>query len=885
MRPPPARDSDAASAAPPAGAARPTLLVLAVLLVGIIGFLFRDSFRPEMAAFANDGPLGAMMAACFQLPEAWKGIWADLNWIGGTGGVAPIDLTWVLNWILGPLYFIKFYPAITLIVLGLSAGIFFRQLGFVPPVCILGGLAASLNSGFFSYACWGLGTLPLCVASVFLALAALVSKIQPAWARPLLAGAALGSALMEGFDNGAIFSLYVAAFAMFYAWTSRATQPAARRLGVGALQTAGVAIASALVASHMLIGLVQGNITGVAGMGQDKESKAARWTFATMWSLPPKEALRAVIPGLYGYRMDTPDGGQYWGTAGSDPAWDEYFSKPNRNPEQAPRRAIRHSGSGFYTGVLVVLLAAFALVQSLRGTSSPLSQQERRWVWFWSAAAFASFLFALGRYAPFYQIIYALPYFSTIRIPMKFLHPMNAALVVLCGYGLHALWRGWVEKPSARASGISDAFKSWWRTAPAPDRRWVIASVAATLVSLVGWLIYGSARVQLLHFLGEVGFQGPSAEAIARFSQREVGLFVLVLGVSAVLVTVLLTGWLSGARARYAALALGTLLTLDLARANAPWVIHYNWRDRLATNPLFEALRASPHTARVSGQLPFAFPGRAGQLQEILGSVYGGEWLQHQLRFFNIQALEVVQMPRKPADLAAYEAATKPHPLREWELTNTRYLLTLAPAVEAMNQQLDPVGKRFRLHTAFNLSQTDAGVIQVTTNSEGPFGLVEFTGALPRAMLYDRWRAEVDDEEALSLLGSTNFSPHAEVLVADPVPAPSVTTSSQPAGTAVYQSYSSRRFVIDTEARTPCVLLVNDKHDPDWNVFVDGKPEPLLRANYIMRAVYLTPGKHQVEFRFEPSTRSLWFSTSAIGAALALFGYTRFSNSQRRPAA
>ena len=872
MRPPSTRESTATAAATPAGTGRRGFLILFPLLLGIFGFLFRDSFRPEMATFANDGPLGAMMAACFQLPGAWKGIWADLNWIGITGGVAPIDFTWVLNWILGPLYFIKFYPAITLITLGLCAWLFFRQLGFSAAVCTLGGLAAALNSDFFSYACWGLGTLPLCVASVFLALAALVSKIQPAWARPVLAGAALGSALMEGFDNGAIFSLYVAAFAMFHAWTSRPSDPGPRRLGVGALQTAVVAIASALIASHMLIGLVKGNITGVAGMGQDQESKAARWTFATMWSLPPKEALRAVIPGLYGYRMDTPNGGQYWGTAGSDPAWDEYFDNPDRKPEQAPRRAIRFSGAGHYTGVLVVLLAAFALVQSLRGSSSPLSHQERRWVWFWSVTALVSLLFALGRYAPFYRIIYALPYFNTIRIPMKFLHPMNAALVVLCGYGLHALWRGWVEKLASPSARI---------TTSSADRGWMIGTLVATVSALLGWMMYGKSQGQLLSFLSEVGFEGASATAIAQFSRREVGLFVLFLGISAGLIAAILTGRFAGPRARYTAVALGALLTLDLARANTPWIIHYNWSDRFASNPVFDFLRASPHTGRVSGQLPFAFPGRAGQLQEILGSVYGGEWLQHQLRYFNVQALEVVQMPRKPADLAAYEMAVKPNPLREWELTNTRYLLTLAPAVDSMNQQLDPVEKRFRLHTAFNLSQTAAGVIQVATNAEGPFGLVEFTGALPRAMLFDRWRGDVDDEEALTLLGSTNFSPHAEVLVADPVPAPSVTTSYQPAGTAVYESYTSRRFVIATEARTPCILLVNDKHDPDWNVYVDGKPEPLLRANFIMRGVYLTPGKHQVEFRFKPSTGPLWFSASAIGAALALFGYARLGPAAR----
>jgi hypothetical protein len=880
MRPTPPKDDAPAPQAPPAGAAWRSLGILAITLAIVLAFLFRDSFSPDLAMFANDGPLGAMMAECFQLPGAWKGIWADLNWTGVTGGVAPLDLTWILNWLLGPRAFINFYPALAILTLGLCAWIFFRQLGFPPAVCVLGGLAAGLNSDFFSYACWGLGTLTLCVASVLLALAALISPLRPAWARPVLAGAALGSALMEGFDNGAIFSLYVAAFAVFHAWNTEPSDarpsPAVRRLATGAVRTAIVAATSALVAAHMLIGLVQGNITGAAGMGQDRESREARWWFATMWSLPPKETLRAVIPGLYGYRMDSPDGANYWGTAGSTPAWDAYFATPNRNPAQAPRESIRFSGAGHYTGILVVLLAAFAVVQSARGETGPLRRVERRWVWFWLTAAILSLLFAFGRYAPFYRLIYALPYFNTIRIPMKFLHPMNLSLVVLCGYGLHALWRGWISHPHTRTPSPSKSPAPTPAFAHPADRAWVIGTAALTVVALVAWMVYGNARNQLLAFLAEVGFEAPEAAAIARFSHREVGLFVIFLALSSATLAAIITRRLPAAftPARSAAIALGSLLVIDLARANTPWVMHYNWRERFTSNPVFDILRAAPHSARVSGQMPFALQGRAGQLLGFLSSLYGVEWLQHQFRYFNIQALEVVQMPRKPADLDAYERAVKPNPIRDWELSNTRFLLGLAPLVDAMNQQLDPDRKRFRLHTAFNLSQNPGGSFQVVTNTEGPFALIEFTGALPRAMLFDRWRGNVDDSEALQSLANPAFSPHSEVLIAGSVPDPAVTTASQPAGSATYESYSSKRFVINTDARTPCVLLVNDKHDPDWTVLVDGKPEPLLRANFIMRGVYLPPGQHRVEFRFEPSTRTLWFSATMMAAALALLGYT-----------
>src|SRR5690242_21142175 len=49
------------------------------------------------------------------------------------------------------------------------------------------------------------------------------------------------------------------------------------------------------------------NIKGVVGSQQDPETKAAQWHWATQWSLPKLESLSLVVPGLFGYRLDTPD--------------------------------------------------------------------------------------------------------------------------------------------------------------------------------------------------------------------------------------------------------------------------------------------------------------------------------------------------------------------------------------------------------------------------------------------------------------------------------------------------------------------------------------------------------------------------------------------------
>jgi hypothetical protein len=80
---------------------------------------------------------------------------------------------------------------------------------------------------------------------------------------------------------------------------------------------------------------------------------------------------------------------------------------------------------------------------------------------------------------------------------------------------------------------------------------------------------------------------------------------------------------------------------------------------------------------------------------------------------------------------------------------------------------------------------------------------------------------------------------------------------------------------------------------PDWLVEVDGKPAELLRADYILRAVALEGGEHDVVFRYDTSLlkKSAYTSATTLGvvALLLIIGLVltmrgrRVGNTDRRP--
>jgi hypothetical protein len=886
-------------------------IFFAVLLAVILAVLFGKSFLPGYVHFSNDGPLGQQNAGWTRLPASFTGSWADLNDIGSSVGSWPLGLTALFKWGLSPVAFAKFFPPIALFILGLGAWTFFRQLRLSPLAATLGALAAVLNSTFFASACWGVAPQQIAVGMVFFALALVMSNspATPApvrWTRLALAGLAVGNNVVEAADIGAIFSLFVAIFVLFKAVVDE-SGPVWLKLGRGVGRLAVIAVFAGFIATQTVVSLVGSQIAGVAGTAQDAETKAQHWDWATQWSLPKKETLGLFMPGLFGYKLDTPNnmpdflrdaykGGAYWGGMGRDPVLDRFFDSGGQGTPP-PYGFMRQTGGQNYVGILVALMAAWTLAQSLRRRDSVFQEIQRRFIWFWGGLLIVSLLMAYGRFAPFYALLYKLPYFSTIRNPTKFLIIFSWASVILFAYGVHALSRRFLEVPAANANSPLAQCKNWWMKVRGFDRTWASLCIASVIASFLAWLIYASEKPSLVRYLQTVGFgdEGMAGE-IAAFSLGQAGWFILFLGLAAGLLVLIIAGVFAGKRAKLGGLLLGLLLVIDLGRADLPYIVHWDYQQKYdvdsanpasSTNPIINFLRDKPYEHRVTGL-------RAPPQLPLLEELYRYEWMQHQFPYFDIQSLDLVQRPRVPANEEAYELALTPRSAdtsclmaRRWQLTNTRYLLGPAGFLDALNEQLDPSQHRFRIIQRFAIT-LKAGVAEFHRQLEeltavpadnGDYALLEFTGALPRAKLYSNWQISTNDSATLETLTSTNFDPLQRVLVSTPLPvAPAVNANNDNSGTVEFKSYAPKDIRFDAKADAPSVLLLNDKFDPQWRVFVDGKPAELLRCNFIMRGVYLPPGPHTVEFQFNLPSGPLYVTVAAFGVGILLCGFLVLKN-------
>jgi len=90
-------------------------------------------------------------------------------------------------------------------------------------------------------------------------------------------------------------------------------------------------------------------------------------------------------------------------------------------------------------------------------------------------------------------------------------------------------------------------------------------------------------------------------------------------------------------------------------------------------------------------------------------------------------------------------------------------------------------------------------------------------------------------------------------------------------GKITLQSYKPNDLVYETEAKDKGFAVFSEIYYPKgWNAYIDGKLTPHTCVDYVLRGMEIPEGKHQVEFKFEPTIYKTGNTIALIGSILLL---------------
>ncbi|MGE5303901.1 MAG: YfhO family protein [Alphaproteobacteria bacterium] len=143
--------------------------------------------------------------------------------------------------------------------------------------------------------------------------------------------------------------------------------------------------------------------------------------------------------------------------------------------------------------------------------------------------------------------------------------------------------------------------------------------------------------------------------------------------------------------------------------------------------------------------------------------------------------------------------------------------------------------------------------------------------ALPRSFVVHSAVVANGVNEVLGRMADPGFDPAKAVILEKPPTGLHEKIDAQSPLPEVLE-HALTRVVIAAQSDTPGFLVLADAYYPGWKAFMDGKESPIYRANFVMRAVFLPPGRHTVVFRYDPVSFKLGAAISA-GALLLMMGF------------
>lgn len=179
--------------------------------------------------------------------------------------------------------------------------------------------------------------------------------------------------------------------------------------------------------------------------------------------------------------------------------------------------------------------------------------------------------------------------------------------------------------------------------------------------------------------------------------------------------------------------------------------------------------------------------------------------------FLNLLNIKYIISPQLPNDISRYDATT------QTAITELRRYLS--------REGIEPVfsGRKY--------------VIYKNNNT------------LPRSFFVPNYEVINDKTKIIERLKDVDFDPQKYVIISKLIPDVMINGDSI-VGSVKIVSYTPNRIILETEQNNNGFLVLSENFHPDWFCKVDGQLTKVYPAYHTLRAIYITEGKHTVEFYY-----------------------------------
>lgn len=158
---------------------------------------------------------------------------------------------------------------------------------------------------------------------------------------------------------------------------------------------------------------------------------------------------------------------------------------------------------------------------------------------------------------------------------------------------------------------------------------------------------------------------------------------------------------------------------------------------------------------------------------------------------------------------------------------------------------------------------------------------------LPRAWIVDKAVVVAGETEALRAVQDPSFDARQAAILERPTRITLAGAGTSPGSVTSVKRRPEGGLDVTTQTSREGYLLLSEVRYPGWRATVDGRQVPLERADYLITALPLPPGGHQVTYRYHPLSFRIgaWgtFSSLMIASAIVGGGFVK-ARRRRRPA-